>query len=127
MDFRNLRVYHPKNSCLITQKHLYDVDDAFWDNSEVMRQGFSKAKYQRSILTEITQYYESSEQEASSEKPREFNKRIFNKNLKFFEYVFKRWLHDDANQTLIFNFYNDLKKMFLKCAEIRGINPAEWK
>ena len=125
--FQNTQGLSPEKLLFDYAKHLYDVDDSFWDNPEVMRQGFSKAKYQRSILSEISQFYEALDHQTTSEKPREFNKRVFNKNLKFFEYVFKRWLHDDANHTYVYNFYMDLKRMFLKCADIRGINPAEWK
>lgn len=108
-------------------KHLYDVDDKFWDNPEVLRQGFSKIKYQRSVLKEIEQYEHDLDNNTTSEKERIFNKKLFNKNKLFFEYIFKRWLHDEENQTIIHGFYEDLKTMFLKCADLRGINPAEWK
>ena len=108
-------------------QHLYDSDDKFWDNPEVIRQGFSKIKFQRSIIKEIQKYEEAVANNTASEKPREFNKKLFNKNKKLFEYVFKRWLHDDDNAPIITIFYSDLRTMFLKCADLRGINPGEWK
>lgn len=125
--FQSTQGLPPEKLLFDYANHLYDIDDDFWDNPEVLRQGFSKAKYQRSILNEINQFEESVANNTASEKPREFNKRLFNKNKKFFEYVFKRWLHDDINQNMIYNFYKDLQKMFLKCADIRDINPEEWK
>ena len=61
-------------------KHLYDVDDKFWDNPEVLRQGFSKIKYQRSVLKDIEEYEETVRNNTATEKERVFNKKLFNKN-----------------------------------------------
>lgn len=108
-------------------KHLYDTDDDFWDNPEVMRQGFSKMKYQRSVMMAIERYDEESSNGTTSEKPRVFNKKLFNKHKLLFEYIFKRWLHDAENERIVNQFYKDLKIMFNKCALIRGINQREWQ
>ena len=107
-------------------KYLSDSDDSFWDAKEVLRKGFSKSYYNKNIAFKIEEFTAKKETGALTKEVRIFNKELFNKNIVFFEFVFKRWLHDDGNKNLIEGFYNDLKVMFKKCAEIRGIDPQEW-
>lgn len=106
---------------------LYETDDNFWNEPGIIRKGFSKRYYKMHILQEIERYNASAEAGTTSEKRRIFNKKLFRRHLNFFECVFIKWLHDDRNKRLVETFYRNLKVMFKKCAEIRGINPQEWK
>lgn len=107
---------------------LYDSDDNFWRNEEILRKGFSKHWYLEHVKNVID---DDNKKRDSDNKPakkkREFNKKLFNDRKVFFEYVFKHWLHNSENTATINKFYYDLKKLFKKVAMVRDINPNEWK
>lgn len=113
----------PENLLLEYANQLAGRADEFWDNQIVIKEGFSKSYYREHIVKQVEKY----EQKPGSVKQRDFNKKLFNNNIKFFNFIFKRWLHDDNNKEAIDKFYEQLKTMFKKCAEIRGISPLEWK
>lgn len=117
----------PENLLFEYSKHLYDIDDSFWDHQTIIKEGFSKNYFLHNILRRLEQYEEAKENETTSQKRRDFNKELFNGNITFFKYVFRRWLRDDDNRESVGRFYGDLRRLFLKCAEIRGINSLEWK
>lgn len=108
-------------------KYLADSDDQFWNEKSIIAKGFSQKYYRTNILNPIEQFDANECKGTNSQRRREFNKKLFNKHKSFFEYVFKKWLHDPGNADQIESFYTDLKIMFNKCAVIRGINPQEWK
>lgn len=119
--FRPSQGLSPEELLLQYSKHLFETNDSFWDSQAVIQKGFSKSYYRRSILSIVEQYDADVAYNDTLQKRRDFNKDLFNDHLLFFEYVFKRWLHDENNAELIQEFYNNLRIMFLKCAEIRGI------
>ncbi len=106
---------------------LLDDDDSFWRDRQVINKGFSKPYYVQNIQRPLAEFQAKIEAGEATEKPREFNKKLFNKRALFFDYLFKHWMNNPLNQSEIETFYDNLKKMFKKVAYIRGINPDEWK
>lgn len=106
---------------------LYETDENFWNERGIVSKGFSKRYCQMNVLQAIERYNAAVERGTTNEKRRIFNKKIFRKHTSFFECIFIKWLHDERNKSAVETFYKYLKIMFKKCAEIRGINPQEWK
>lgn len=113
-------------------KHLYDSDSSFWSEKAIISRGFSKLYYVEHIATPIDEFKqklakEKAENKTTKGKTREFYKKLFNKNITFVELLFKHWLHNDLNQSLIEKFYSELRIIFKKVAPYNEINPDIWK
>ncbi|MDO4647202.1 MAG: AAA family ATPase [Eubacteriales bacterium] len=106
---------------------LFDNDDPFWVEKVVINQGYSKATYLQNIKSPIDEFHQKKDSGEMSQKPREFNKKLFNHNRGFFVLLFKHWLHNEANRSEKHRFYTELHKLFLKNALYNEINPNEWK
>lgn len=106
---------------------LFNDDDSFWRTRQVIDMGFYKDYYVNNIQRPLVEFEAKIKAGETTEKHREFNKKLFNKYALFFDYLFKHWMNNPLNQSEIETFYNNLKKMFKKVAYIRGINPDEWK
>ncbi len=106
---------------------LFDNDDSFWLEKFVVDQGYSKTMYLDAIKAPLEEYQKQKEAKQTSQKEREFNKQLFNRNKGFFDLLFKHWLHNDANRSEKHRFYTELHKLFKKNALYNEINPNEWK
>ena len=102
---------------------LIDRNSHFWTDQAVLAANFGKKWYIENVATAIEEYNNGD----MKEKRREFNKRLFNVHIDFYEYLFKFWMHDPYNENSIEKFYQDLKIVFKKCAPLREISPKEWK
>lgn len=134
---------------------LFEKDSKFWTSDLLIDNGYSKSYYLDKISDPICKYrnklkkcaeldkkrnillMENNLEEAAeietqiketkpAEREREFNKRIFNENRIFFEFLFKQWLNDESNRSIKYKFYTDLYRLFKKNALYNGINPEEW-
>ena len=106
---------------------LFNEDSSFWVDGIVVNQGYSKTMYLEKIKGPIEEYHKKKESGDTTQKEREFNKDLFNKNKGFFDLLFKHWLHNDANKSEKHRFYTELHKLFKKNALYNEINPNEWK
>ncbi len=106
---------------------LIASDDIFWTERYVIDKGYGKQFYITHIRNEIQEFKEKYDSGDKSKKPREFNKELFNRNITFFDLLFKHWLNNPNNQKEIYRFYIELYKLFRKNAQYNGINPKEWE
>lgn len=110
---------------------LYEKDDEFWIDETLLDLGFTKHYYLnrvRARVKEIDQKIKELEEKKVSTKGirREKMKALFNDNLEFFSYVFKRWIHNEENSDQLKTFFDNFHKMFLKIAPYQGIDGAAW-
>lgn len=122
----------PEQLLLDYAQQLFDNDDSFWTQSVIISKGFGKTYYIENIQNKVKEFNdevtECRQDEISTKgKKREFNKKLFNDNRTFFEYLFKHWLHDSENQDAIEKFYEDMRKLFKKVSHYHEINSNEWK
>ncbi|MDL2250415.1 AAA family ATPase [Lachnospiraceae bacterium OttesenSCG-928-J05] len=111
-------------------KELFErEEDEFWNDSTIEDLGFSKINYRDNILQDIERIQEKIdkyEEEGKSTKGvrRTENKKVYNKHLRFFDMVSKRWIQEHKGECM--NFYKDLKVMFCKVSEFHDISNKEW-
>ena len=106
---------------------LYDDDDAFWTDPDILDFNFGKKYYRDNIHSEIKEIKEKIEKaESKHGLQRKLNKDFFNKNERFFEILFMHWVKNPKNKIMIEKFYKDLNIIFKKTATFHGINPKEW-
>lgn len=107
-------------------KLLYEKDDEFWTDRTILNKGYGKAFYLDRIQNAIDDYNREAEEGATTEKRREFNKRLFNEHKSFFSLLFKHWLHNPENSSELHRFYRELKTLFKKVALYNEISELEW-
>lgn len=117
----------PENLMFAYAQKLFDDDDSFWRERQIIDKGYTKTYYVQNIQRPLADFKAKIDAGETTEKPREFNKKLFNKYALFFDYLFKHWMNNPLNQNEVETFYKNLKIMFKKVAYIRGINPEEWK
>lgn len=117
----------PENLMFAYAQKLFDDDDSFWKDRQIIDKGYTKTYYVQNIQRPLADFKAKIDVGETTEKPREFNKKLFNKYALFFDYLFKHWMNNPLNQNEVETFYKNLKIMFKKVAYIRGINPEEWK
>ena len=110
---------------------LYELDDPFWTDQNIINRGISKATY-RSFKQEIDSFNESLQRmqdnkESTKGRRREFNKKLFKDNRLFFELLLKHWLHNQDNKAEIDRFYSEFRAMFKKVAPYNEIDPNMWR
>ena len=98
-------------------------NDDFW-SIELMECGYTYELFRETIKPDI-------EEMKQGQKEREWRKSVFNKHLKFFEFVIEKWIHDGMNEdspnyASIRNFYTNLENLFNKISKIKGIPMNEW-
>lgn len=119
----------PGNICIeklafTFSEKLYDNNiEEFWDDENVSGIGFIRTYYRDNILEDIKDI-QLKLQIDSSKKERELNKVCFNKenNNDFFKLVLKYWIMLPENEGELEFFYNGLKTLYHKTAELNGIN-----
>lgn len=104
---------------------LMNKDDDFWIDDSVINIGYSKTVYIEKVEAPYKKFLEQKNEKKVKE--REYVKKIFNDNLRFFQLLFKHWMNNKDNQSEIYMFYKNLHILFEKNAQYNGINPQEWK
>lgn len=110
---------------------LYDNDDPFWTDEVILDLNYGKIHFRDNIRLDINNIKNKLENLRSNGKSthgveRQENKEIFLKHQRFFELLFKHWVHNDENSDSMYKFYKNLNIMFKKVAEFHGINPQLW-
>lgn len=106
---------------------LYTADDPFWTNSIVLGRGYGKIPYIDRVRRPLNSFREECAANTNTLKPREFNKKLFEKEKDFFNLLFKHWMNNPSNRSELERFYSELKTVFSKVAPYSEINPHEWK
>lgn len=122
----------PEKLLIHYAKKLYDKDDGFWVDSTIIGRGYGKLYYREHVAEKVQEFerkLQAVQMSGGSTKgmPREFYKKLFNDNREFFGLLFKHWLHNDENKSIIEKFYADFRIVFKKVAVYNEINPNEWK
>ncbi len=110
---------------------LYDNDSDFWTAPAILELNYGKVYFRDNIKPDID-YIPVRLQELRDAGQsihgveRELRKSAFSKHQRFFELLFKHWVHDTENSNTIQLFYKDLNIMYKKVAEFYGINPQLW-
>ena len=114
-------------------KLFEDHGNDFWTRPEIIYEGYSVPLFRESIKPDIESIEKrlndlKKEGKTTHGKTREFNKEIFRKHQKFFEYVMDQWI-SDFNSTLDgpHEFFSDLRTLFYKVCQMNGIDMREWK
>ena len=110
---------------------LYDNDADFWRDEVILDLNYGKVRFRDNIkpdIDNIAQTLRSLQSEGKSTHgvERELRKKTFIKHSRFFELLYKHWVHNDENSVSVNYFYNQLNIMFRKVAEFYGINPKLW-
>ena len=110
---------------------LYDNDSDFWTAPAILDLNYGKVYFRDNIKPDID-YIPAHLQElrdagkSTHGVERELRKNAFIKHQRFFELLFRHWVHDTENSHAIQLFYKDLNTMYKKVAEFYGINPQLW-
>lgn len=110
---------------------LYDNDSPFWTADTILELNYGKVHFRDNIKDDIDNIPRTLEDLKANGKSthgveRELRKEAFLKHQRFFELLFKHWVHDEENSDTIDKFYKNLNIMFKKVAEFYGINPQLW-
>lgn len=110
---------------------LYDNDSDFWTAPAILELNYGKVYFRDNIKPDIDYIPVHLQELRDAGKSthgveRQLRKDAFSKHQRFFELLFKHWVHDNENSDTIQRFYKDLHIMFLKVAEFYGINPQLW-
>lgn len=110
---------------------LYDNDSFFWTAETILELNYGKIYFRDNIKQDIEQiasYLQELRRENKSTHgvEREQRKKVFLKHQRFFELLFRHWVHDNEYLESVNKFYKQLNIMFKKVAEFYGINPNLW-
>lgn len=110
---------------------LYDNDSSFWTAETIVELNYGKVYFRDNVKPDIDQIMLSlqdlrKEQKRTHGVERDLRKKVFVKHQRFFELLFKHWLHDDEYSDRIVEFYKQLNIMFKKVAEFHGIDAKLW-
>ena len=110
---------------------LCDNDDPFWTNEVILNLNYGKIYYRDNIRPDIDRISGiiadlKARGETTKGVRRDLNKRVFNRHKRFFELLFKHWIHNPDNEDSLKSFYRDLYVMYKKVSVFHGINPKEW-
>lgn len=110
---------------------LFDNDSDFWTQETILELNYGKIHFRDNIrpdILQITNKLIELRQEGKSTHgvERELRKNVFYKHQRFFELLFKHWVHDEENKEALNAFYKNLNIMFKKVAEFYGINSRLW-
>ena len=110
---------------------LYENDSDFWTDPVILDLNYGKVYFRDNIKPDIVDIPARLEQmhaagESTHGCERQLRKKVFSKHQRFFELLFKHWVHDAENNTAVLRFFRNLNIMFKKVAEFYGINPQLW-
>lgn len=121
----------PEQFLIEYAEQLYQDDDPFWIEKEIIRRGYGKPFY-REFKSEIEKFEadqltKKNNGESTKGERREFNKMFFLKHENFFDLLIRHWLYNANNQTDIMKFYSGFRSLFKKIAPYNAIDPSIWK
>lgn len=110
---------------------LYSNDSSFWTDDVILSLNYGKIHFRDNIKPDIDEISARIQELRDSGKStkgveRDLRKKVFNKHSRFFEMLFKFWVHDTKNADSIYHFYRDLNALFKKVAEFHGISSRIW-
>ncbi len=110
---------------------LYDNNSPFWTADMILELNYGKVYFRDNIKNDIEQIDLTLQELRRENKSthgveRELRKNTFIKHQRFFELLFKYWLHDDEYSDSITKFYQQLNIMFKKVSEFYGIDSRIW-
>lgn len=104
-------------------------DEEFWKKDDLISCAYTKKYVQQNIISQINSLKDNLENSSDSKhgKKREGNKKIYNTNKEFFNYVIKYWIDNQDNSKEVDNFFINLQKAFHKVAPFHNIDPkTKW-
>ncbi|MEB5983900.1 ATP-binding protein [Klebsiella pneumoniae] len=110
----------------------FNSDDAtFWENEDILNNGFTKELYLSNIRPKIFAIEEAIKQkiangDSTSGVRRALNKDLFNTHLEFFRMIFRNWLGKEENQKALEFYYKGLQTLFFKVTATTGIDRKIW-
>ena len=122
----------PEKMIMDYSQHLYEIDDPFWVNDDIMSLNYGKQTYLSSRKPDIDgiearlQGLRDSE-ESTHGVERDLRKKVFQNHKRFFELLFLHWVKSPDNRVQMNKFYSDLWKIYRNVADFHGINPNIWK
>ena len=92
---------------------LYDNDSPFWTADTILELNYGKVHFRDNIKDDIDNIPRTLEDLKANGKSthgveRELRKEAFLKHQRFFELLFKHWVHDEENSDTIDKFYKNL-------------------
>ena len=110
---------------------LYDNNSPFWTADTILELNYGKVYFRDNIKNDIERINSTLQELRRENKSthgveREMRKDTFIKHQRFFELLFKYWLHDDEYSDSITKFYQQLNIMFKKVSEFYGIDSRIW-
>lgn len=111
-------------------REMYEKDNDFWQDTTICNLGYTKVYFRDNVMPDICSIEEEitalrAEGKSTKGVAREKNKKVFNKHIRFFELVMKKWISDHLCQ--IDSFYRNLHVLFLKVSEFHDISSKEWE
>ncbi len=111
-------------------EELFKNDSDFWTDRTIVDLGYTKIKYRDGIRPEIQNIQSTIDKQkdlGASIKglKRELNKKVFNQNKRFFEFVMKKWISEHEQESEY--FYKNLRILFCKVSEFHDISSKEWE
>lgn len=110
----------------------FDEDDAsFWENEDILNNGFTKDLYIIVIRPKILSIGEKIQDkkdrgESVSGLKRRLNKDVFNAHIDFFRMITRNWLDKEENQPTLAFYYKGLQTLFFKATATAGVDRKLW-
>lgn len=113
------------------EKTYNDDDSSFWENEDIINNGFSKELYLTIIRPKLLSIEGKIQQkkdngESISGLRRSLNKELFNSHIEFFRMITRNWLGNPENQKSLAYFYTGLQQLFFKVTSTNGIDRKIW-
>lgn len=111
---------------------IFNGDDAsFWENTDIIDNGFTKDYYIVAIQPKIKSIEQKLQQkrdngESTAGLKRAMNKSVFNSHIDFFKMITRNWLRKDDNKESLKYFHNGLQQLFFRVCSTNGINRKIW-
>lgn len=113
------------------EKIFNDDDASFWENTDIIDNGFTKDYYIVAIQPKIKSIEQKLQQkrdngESTAGLKRALNKSVFNSHIDFFKMITRNWLRKDDNKESLKYFHNGFQQLFFRVCSTNGINRKIW-
>ncbi|MCL6354306.1 AAA family ATPase [Pectobacterium parmentieri] len=113
------------------EKTFNDDDASFWENEDILNNGFTKELYLSVIRPKIISIEEKIQQKKNNEESvsglrRALNKDVFIKHIEFFRMITRNWLDKDENKAVLSFYYKGLQTLFFKATATTGVDRKIW-